>query len=287
MPESASLGRFTRPLHIHERERLLEGGSGSLPIEETVRRSDGSMIDLTALTDLLTVLLERRGEWSDPPTSDRWLAPRVHWALRLTRAEAADRTMWEWLAVRHAAYLEWRWTGAEGIAENRWIGPIHKQAFARLWWGGELLRNGSDYQPVVRGFVRQDLPNSYLHRPFIRCRSLAQGLLDVAAPEGREEQMSADDVNDLARVVNLATAGSPPEAETGFVADDTDAYQVWVHSSVEIPQNWNTLPSGPPCHDTTPDSIRGGRAIANRCWSFAHTTAEAKGARSAERRSPS
>lgn len=285
MPEDV-LSRYTRPLHPHERDRQQEEGAPPLPFEEAIRRVDGSTVDLAVLTALMAEVTRRRDSWPEPPASDRWLAPRLHWSLRMTRSEAADRTMWEWLAVRHADYVLWRWSGVEGVAENRWIGPIHKQAFARLWWGGELLRNGSDYSPVVRGFVRQDLPNSYLHRPFIRCRSLAQGLLDVAAPAGREEEMSADDVNDLARVVNLATAGSPPEAETGFVVDDTAAYQSWVRSAVEIPDDWERLPDGPPCHDTTSDSLRGGLSIAERCWGYAHDTATARGTRSARRRAP-
>ena len=98
--------------------------------------------------------------------------------------------------------------------------------------------------------------------------------------------MSADDVNDLARVVNLATAGSPPEAETGFAVDDTAAYQTWVRSDVAIPDDWNRLPNGPACSDTTPDSLRGGFSIAERCWGYARETARTRGTRSARRRAP-
>ena len=124
MPEDV-LGRYTRPLHPHERDRQLEGGALPLPVEEPVRRPDGSPVRLAVLTTHMAEVTRRRDSWSKPPTSDRWLAPRLHWSLRLTRSEAADRTMWEWLAVRHADYVLWRWSGVEGVAENRWIGPIH------------------------------------------------------------------------------------------------------------------------------------------------------------------
>jgi Family of unknown function (DUF6339) len=267
MPEAVLLGTYQGQLGVQERERILEGGGEPNPSESLIYRDDGSGIDLNTLDNLMTEFDDRRqrGDWSaDRAVSDRWLAPRLHWALRLTRAEASERGTWLWLALRYAPYVEWRWSGKVGITEDRWYGPIHKQALARLWWGGELFRNGEDYTPVERAFVRQDLPNSYLHRPLVRCRSLALGILDVTAPEGREEEISAAQVNDLARVLNLATAGSPPEVETDYRQDDIAAYASWVLEVAEVPHSWERIPEGPACVDTTETSLAGGRRIANR-----------------------
>jgi len=282
-----TLRTFSKPLGLHERARMLEDPAWSPPHVVDVLHSAGRPASLVAFDGLMQEFGRRRdrGGWgTDQSSSDRWLAPRVHWALRLTRAQAAERATWLWLAIRYADYIEWRWGGDGQVAENRWYGSVHKQAFARLWWGGELFRDGADYRPVERAFFRQDLTNSYLHRPFVRCRPLAQGLLDVAAPAGRESAVSADDINDLARTVNLATAGSPPEIETGYVLDDVDAYVKWLGVDAPTEPDWEVVPAGPPCSDTTPASLEDARTIAGRCLGYTHAAAEARGARSAERR---
>lgn len=131
--------------------------------------------------------------------------------------------------------------------------------------GPEFADDGPDFAPVIRAFIRQDLPNSYLHRPFVRCRSLAQALLDVAAPACRETSVSADRVNDFARAVNLATAGAPPEAEVGHIADDVVAYLARVHEPALGPFDRETLPTGPACRDTSDGSLDRASAIAARC----------------------
>jgi hypothetical protein len=191
----------------------------------------------------------------------------------LTRATAADRRLWEWVAVHFDEYTRWRWSDRDDvtIAPDRWFGAIHKQAFARLWWGAELFRDGGDYRPVERAFVRQDLINSYLHRPLVRCRSLALGILDVVVPAADPEQKSADEVNDLARVLNFATAGCPPEIETGLQQDDWAAFAAWTATAPEAPESWEALPTGPAASDTTDVSRAGGVAVAERGWGFART----------------
>ena len=165
---SSVLSRLSRPLSQPEVADLVETGAVPAGTVENVLRRGAPLSD-APLNDLMSHL--RRdvdaGRWTDehPELSDSWLAPRVHSALRLTRAEASDRGTWHWLAVgRHSWYVEFRWTGKEGVNDARWLGPIHKQALARLWWGAELFRNGPDYAPVQALFARQDLPNSYLHR---------------------------------------------------------------------------------------------------------------------------
>lgn len=226
-------------------------------------------VAVTTLDGLMEAARGRigRNDWTDRAASDRWLAPRIHSALRLFRAEAANRGTWQWIALRYPWYLDWRWADPDGkIAEDRWWGPVHKQAFARLWWGAEIFRDGHDYRPVERAFVFQDLPNSYLHRPLVRCRSLALAVVDRVAESSTP---SADQVNSLARVLNLATVGTPPEAETGYQIDDLAAYQQWVETAPRPESDWNQIPDGPPAIDTTEDSRQGGARIVGRGWAYA------------------
>lgn len=230
---------------------------------------DESPITVTALDGLMEEVRDRirRGDWTDRTVSDRWLAPRIHYALRLFRAEAADRGMWQWIALRYSWYLDWRWADSDGkVAEDRWWGPVHKQAFARLWWGAEIFRDGPEYRPVERAFVLQDLPNSYLHRPLVRCRSLALAVVDRVAASSTA---SADQVNSLARVLNLATVGTPPEAETGYQTDDLASYRKWVETTVRLENDWNQIPCGPPAADTTEHSREAGARIVSRGWDYA------------------
>jgi hypothetical protein len=231
-------------------------------------------IDVTVLDALMKEFALRRdaGAWSDDrAAADRWLAPRVHYALRLSREIASDRGAWEWLAIRYQDHTQWRWLdhNAGTVGEDHWFGPIHKQAMARLWWGAELFRNGADYRPVERAFVRQDLINSYLHRPLVRCRSLAIGILEVVSPPTNPTEKSAKEVNDLARVLNFATAGAPPELETNLQQDDWSGYAKWASSDAEMPQSWDPLPIGPQTEDTTDESLQGGLRVARRGWEFA------------------
>lgn len=265
---------YTTRRRLASVERAAAIGGARLPdgMENRVVRDHHSEVPVDTLDGLMKDFDRRRlaHEWDDDRArSDQWLVPRVHFALKLFRAEASDRGLWQWVALRYWKYVEWRWGGDEDVTEDRWFGPIHKQAFARLWWGAEMFRDGSDYRPAVRAFFRQDLPNSYLHRPVVRCRSLALGILDVIAPAGREGEVSSRQVNDLARVLNLATTGSPPEAATGYQADDVGAYEQWVLEEGTSSSNWDDLPPGPPAVDTTALSVAGGREVALRGWGFA------------------
>ena len=158
-------------------------------------------------------------------------------------------------------YVAWRCAGADGVAGDRWWGPIHKQPFARLWWGAELFRDGADYSPVERAFRRQDLINSYLHRPLVRCRSFALGILEVLSDE-HGEALPARTVNDLARVLNLCTVGAPPELHVGFQSDDLDALATWAVGDAPVPADWNDLPLGPEAYDTTDAPRAGGQQLA-------------------------
>lgn len=257
-----------RKLDDVQRMSAIEGSDLDEPPVQLVRAAGPAPVT-TALDSLMMTAHNRQldGAWPDRATSDRWLAPRIHFALRLFRGEAAERGVWQWIALRYPWYVEWRWSDREGaVANDRWWGPVHKQAFARLWWGAEIFRDGGDYRSVERAFVFQDLPNSYLHRPVVRCRSLALAIIDQF---GETTSPSAKQVNGLARVLNLATVGSPPEVETGYQNDDLEAYNAWVTEPYAPPAVWDDLPAGPPAADTTADSKAGGDRVVHRAWTYA------------------
>ena len=75
------------------------------PRVRAVLRPDGSSPGLDTLDALMIEAKKRAAEavWEDRTHSDRWLAPRIHYALRLLRSEAADRGVWQWLALRYSA----------------------------------------------------------------------------------------------------------------------------------------------------------------------------------------
>jgi hypothetical protein len=257
------------PKRLTAQDRV-EFVAGMAELECTEVRGGGISLDVfSALIGEFNVRVSS-GLWTeDRAASDRWLAPRLHFALRLTRAEASDRGVWQWLALQAPRYLKWRWSDGKGVvADNHWWGAINKQAFARLWWGAEIFRNGPDYSPAVQAFVFQDLPNSYLHRPLVRCRSLALALVNELAPADGKPR-SSNEVNDLARVLNLATTGSPPEIETDYQADDSLAFATWAASLPSVPGSWHPLPIGPNAADTTDASRSGGRTIVRRGSGYA------------------
>jgi hypothetical protein len=271
--DETTLHRFTQRIPPALRDHLIEETETPQTYHQPVLRANGSVIDLVTADDLMETLTPRcyDADWAtSPATSDRWLAPRLHYALRLTRAQAGDRNLWAWLAMRYSAYVNWRWANPEEvISEDRWSGPVNKQALMRLWWGAELFRNGADYSTVERAFLNQDFPNSYLNRTLVRCRSLALGLVDVIAPTEGDATRRSNEINDLARVLNLAMAGSPPELETDFQQDDLDAYQGWLEHVPAVPASWDETPRGPAALDTTKVSLSGGRSIAERGWTYA------------------
>lgn len=65
--------------------------------------------------------------------------------------------------------------------------------------------------------------------------------------------VSAQQVNGLARVLNLVTVGSPPEVETGYQNNDLDAGNAWVIDEYADPREL-----GPPsCRPSGPRHDRG------------------------------
>ncbi|NGY65555.1 hypothetical protein G7043_42345 [Lentzea sp. NEAU-D13] len=182
--------------------------------------------------------------------ADVWLAPRLHATLRMTRAEAADSRLWNYLAMLVAPdYVVWRHRGSKsGIAKtSRFSGRHDLQAFARLWWSAELFRDGSDYRPVEPFWAYQDAVNSIMRLEIIDHRPTAAAMVRIVERLANEGVPNASDhVNGLSKAVNAAGSTLVFDVIAPDSPVDHDARLDWIAESAhaaEVP--WDRLPDGP------------------------------------------
>ncbi|CAL9540986.1 DUF6339 family protein [Streptomyces sp. NPDC003090] len=186
--------------------------------------------------------------------ADGWLAPRLHATLRMTRAEAADSRLWNFIAMIVAPdYVVWRHKGADSdegdgtAAAARFSGPHHTQAFSRLWWAAELFRDGDDYRPVEVACQVQDVLNTTMRLDVIDHRPTAQALLKIverALDTGARRP--GDLVNALSSAVNAAGSTLVYDVLAPDTETDTDALLDWIADGAEsAPVPWDRLPEGP------------------------------------------
>lgn len=178
------------------------------------------------------------------------MAPRLHATLRLTRREAADRRLWNYLALGVAPdYVVWRHTTEPGKGEapkvtaKRFRGPADSQAFARLWWAAELYRNGSDYGPVVTACGQQEMLNTALRLSVIDHRPTAQALVDLMV---RGTVRTGREVNALVKAVNASAATIMYDVTAPDVERDGRSLAQWIENAEWAPAvPRRALPEGP------------------------------------------
>lgn len=188
----------------------------------------------------------RRYKTESRAAVDSWLAPLLHSTLRLTRREAADSGIWNYLALRVAPdYVFWRHPPrppSSIVNRGRFSGSFHSQAFARLWWAAELFRDGPDYRPVVLACSNQDMLNTVLRLDVILHRPTAQAILRLLSTgvvkTGRE-------VNALAQAVNAAGSTLMYESLASDVLQDADACRDWIEDLAGVLVPYDSLPDGP------------------------------------------
>lgn len=222
---------------------------GAVPnLEDYVRPLDlGRDLPLDLVAELIATA--RRDFDEDAHASDRWLAPRLHAALRLTRHEAADRRFWAWLAVGlFPDFVRWRYSSrrgadgedAPGPPLKRFVGGQRDNAFARLWWGAELFRDGGDYRPVERAFVMQDVSNTWLALDAIHHRAAAQAALKILPSLGSKQ------INRLSTALDHVLTTVQLDAAAPVAGPDVVAMEEWVS---EAPDRdavlGDSLPAGP------------------------------------------
>ncbi|HZV06228.1 MAG TPA: DUF6339 family protein [Gemmataceae bacterium] len=185
----------------------------------------------------------------DPPKSDPWLGPRVHATVRLTRREAADKRVWEYLTVvEFPHYVRWRWAKIDNpekvVPQDRFLGEDSKNALARLWWASELTRNGSDYKrsEIALGISRFSV--SWLHLILAHHRAAALAVVDFldtfqsGGATDAQGQVMAKATNVALRTLCLdALAASPPT--------DADAVRDWIAEEIDETTMMDELPRGP------------------------------------------
>ncbi|NEA20786.1 DUF6339 family protein [Streptomyces halstedii] len=241
----------------------VRAGQEALPHVAIIRASTPIQEDSVRWSvDPVREILEEAMERFDAvrTDADAWLAPRLHATLRLTRAEAADAGLWNFLALAVAPdFVLWRHLPLgrtdDGVPRKinsaRFVGPHYSQAFARLWWSAEMFRDGSDYTPAEIACGNQDMINTALRLAAIDHKPTALALVTVLKKlaDGGATRLG-DRVNALCTAVNVAGStlmyeviapDDPPrhEALTEWITD--------VESAPAVP--WERLPEGP--HDGT------------------------------------
>ncbi|CQR63854.1 DUF6339 family protein [Streptomyces leeuwenhoekii] len=253
---------ITQPHHVPERLALLPSSAADPFLTEGLLRGEEvhSGIDLAKVVEPLPE--DDARWWVEPVRSlvedamfafdkertkaDAWLAPRLHATLRLTRREAADKRLWNHLALAVAPdYVVWRHFSEPTlrVAAERFQGPAYRQCFSRLWWAAELFRNGPDYEPVVMACGNQDLIHSVLRMDFIDHRPTAQALVcllkDGKITTGRE-------VNGLSVAITAAGATVIYDALAPDEPRDPARLRDWIEEAQSAPPvSRHQLPEGP------------------------------------------
>lgn len=186
--------------------------------------------------------------------ADGWFAPRLHATLRMTRAEAADGRLWNFIAMVVAPdYIAWRHRGSDtddgpGTATAaRFCGPHYTQAFSRLWWAAELFRDGPDYRPIETACRVQDVLQTTMRLDVIDHRPTAQAILNVVARQlAAGVPRPGDQVNALSSAVNAAGSTLVYDVLAPDRPADTDALQDWIDEAEDAAATpWDRLPEGP------------------------------------------
>ncbi|WP_309226263.1 DUF6339 family protein [Streptomyces lunaelactis] len=210
------------------------------PVDDTARW------DAEPVRELLAEA-RRRFTSTAPTSSDAWLSPRLHYTLRLTRAEASDTGLWNFLALCLAPdFVQWRWgrgeSGREVGQAARFSGRWDLQCFSRLWWAAELFRDGKNYGPVELACGNQDILNTVMRQEMIQHRPAAQALLRLH----RGAVRTGRDVNAAASVANAAGATLVYEAMAPDELQDAEALREWILSAGDDSAiQYDTLPQGP------------------------------------------
>lgn len=240
-----------RRLQPQFRDRITEGflnGIDSISVGRFVQDADPASYDIAPLANVVDHAV---AEWQSArrAESDKWLAPRVHAALRLTRRQASDRGIWDWLATGPLeSYVRWRWESDGKVVAARFSSPdFNRQAVSRLWWGAELTRNGSDYTATDVLFHTQDIQNVWSVARFFRNRPVAIAALRFLQSFNDGKVASGDQIKALGKAFNAILTTTVLDSVSVDRGVDATAVREWCDEEPSPDETkWhNELPEGP------------------------------------------
>ena len=291
---------ITRPNHVPERLGLLAASAMDPFLTEQLIAGEQvhGGVDLAKVVEPLP---EDDARWAVEPLrglvedamfafredrtrADAWLAPRLHATLRLTRREAADKRLWNHLALAVAPdYVAWRHLSGgtpnrpeSRIAPERFRGAADRQCFSRLWWAAELFRNGPDYEPVETACGNQDVIHTVLRLDLIDHRPSAQAIVRLLktgrVTTGRE-------INGLCLAISAAGATLIYDAIGPDTSKDPARMRDWVVEAESAPPvARRSLPQGPDEDPAPEESV----AALTACFDDLLATAPIRGRKSSD-----
>jgi hypothetical protein len=201
----------------------------------------GRQVDVTPLETLLATTVDK---FDKPTESDRWLGPRLHLLLRLTREEASRDGVWRWLNLGIGFdYVRWRF-GPE-VQRSRYLGAQYLNALGRLWWMSELFRDGPDYRPAVVALTHQDIAQNFLRMGIAHHRPTCQAFLRVPPKDDSDRPLTGREWNALAKATNCGATTLMLEAIGPDPAPDVSIRDEWLKQVTPDPEPDTVLLTGP------------------------------------------
>lgn len=203
------------------------------------------------LDEMIAVVAETMKECkSDRVKSDAYLAPRLHATLRLTRREAADPAIWDYLSVVVLReYVIWRWGNDLGEVHADRIriksrGREIRHALSRLWWVAELSRNGPDYSPTEIAFSKQETVEWFVIRA-LRNRPAAQAFIRFISSGEKDKPSTDQEVRKLATALNLTLVTNVLDSIAPDDGPFLGAVYSWIDKAPDATLMRSELPEGP------------------------------------------
>lgn len=227
---------------------------------ELKRASDLPSISLHPVEALLSEATDQFDGNRD--SADEWLAPRLHAMMRLTRREAAETGIWQYLALAaFPEYVRWRHGGAEPATLTSFTGRANDQAFSRLWWVAELCRNGSDYGSAVSAARYKDLIK-FTNYPLMRHRPTALAVVEVLDSLRDGNGATSRQVQKLLVALNMAAVPNVLDSIVPQGSEDLDLE--WLEATSSLRFEALEHPIGPTRGFVSDDEIEAVRPFVER-----------------------
>lgn len=201
---------------------------------------------------------------TDAASSDAWVGPRLHAALRLSRREAAVGGIWRFAGLWAADYVRWRFGPPAGVNDvdkaanvERFIGEDNKHALARLWWMAELFRNGKDYGSSVAALTNQDITNNLFRARLAHHRPTALAAVEVLQRSEDGKSGLGREANALAKAANAAASTLVFDCVAIDPAPDLESREGWENDRDDYDPftYFDALPEGPDDGEVPRESI--------------------------------